>query len=430
VFRSSEVTHTRCADHRYAQAALRLLTLAGSLGCVVVLNGCGGSGGNRDAEAVNVGLDTLAAADVAGTDGPTLPEGEVATGQSSISDRVAQQIRDLDALMGNAIASAQAPPPRPETGMRDVGAGGAPDPAGNPLVTIDTPPTDATALATPPGTDGMQGTSGDTGMGLGLAGLLGEDEQGDEASERIEALALEIERLVQSRVPSSNSPFRDALALVAADLLRPDGPTGTDTIDPLTLESLSPTERETLEALRSSLREVAGASPSEVATAMGEASQRLEQALGARIGRIELCSRVDSFGSYVPFAGTDFLARQGNRALVYVEVERFSHRAVGGNDRVTTPGDRWAVDLSQEMRLYHKADGRLAWRKASERVIDTSRNRRRDFYLVTEIELPPSLTVGSYELQVTIKDETTGSTDVLAVPIGIVADPGLVTARP
>lgn len=398
---------------------------------MLALSGCGGSGGNRDAEAVNVGLDTLAAADVAGTDGPTLPEGEVPTGQSSISDRVAQQMRDLDALMGNAIASAQAPPPRPETGMRDVGAGGAPDPMSNPLAgSTDAPPTDATASATPPGTAGTGGASSDTGMGLGLAGLLGEDEQGDEASERIEALALEIERLVQSRVPSSNSPFRDALALVAADLLRPDGPTGTDAIDPQTLESLSPPERETLEALRSSLREVAGASPSEVATAMGEASQRLEQALGARIGRIELCSRVDSFGSYVPFAGTDFLARQGNRALVYVEVERFSHRAVGGNDRVTTPGDRWAVDLSQEMRLYHKADGRLAWRKASERVIDTSRNRRRDFYLVTEIELPPSLTVGSYELQVTIKDETTGSTDVLAVPIGIVADPGLVTARP
>jgi len=377
-----------------------------------LLAACGSTGPAQQGEPVNVGLDTIAS-ESADTGGPTLPDGGEADGATSMSDQVAQQVRDLDAMMAGAAmntdgSAAPVTPTQPSsdqsTGMADAGAASEP------------PPEPAAERVEQQG----------TGMGIGLGDLM--DEGGSDA--RVEALADQIEQLVATRVATSNSPMRDALALIAADLLRPGGPKGDAAIDQQTLDALAPSERQTLEALRSSLREVAGAPPESMAGALQGAAEKLQQALGVRIGRVELCSRVDKFGSFVPFRGHEFLARGANAALVYVEVERFSHRALTSSDRPTTPGDRWAVDLSQELRLYHKADGRLAWRGPTERIVDTSRNRRRDFYLVTKIDLPSALTVGSYELQVTITDETTGTVDQFAVSIGIVADPSLVTARP
>ena len=55
-------------------------------------------------------------------------------------------------------------------------------------------------------------------------------------------------------------------------------------------------------------------------------------------------------------------------------------------------------------------------------IVDISRRQRRDFYLVADIELPPTLTVGGYQLKVTLVDETTGAEDAALIPIDIVAD--------
>ncbi len=393
---------------RAAGACAGLVALAMAAGCA------SDGGGHAAGEPVNVGLDTLAA-EGADTGGPSLPYGDENTGNQSLGDLYAQQARDLDAVMARAAMNT-------DGAVSPTGA--TPTPTTN---AAQPQPPAATAQAEPPPAVDQQGTDLGTGMGIGLGDLM-DDGSGSDA--RVEALADQIEQLVATRVATSNSPMRDALALIAADLLRPGGPKGDAAIDQQTLDALAPSERQTLEALRASLRELAGAPPESMAGALQGAAEKLQQALGVRIGRVELCSRVDKFGSFVPFAGPEFLARSANAALVYVEVERFSHRALTSSDRAATPGDRWAVDLSQELRLYHKADGRLAWRGPTERIVDTSRNRRRDFYLVTKIDLPSALTVGSYELQVTITDETTGSVDQFAVPIGIVADPSLVTARP
>ncbi len=391
---------------------LRIAGACAGLVALAMVAGCASDGGGQAAgEPVNVGLDTLAA-EGADSGGPVLPDGGEADGNESRSDQVAQQVRDLDAMMAGAAMNTD----------------GAVTPTGATLTPkTNVEPTAVTAQAEPPPPTDQPASDMGTGMGIGLGDLM---DEGGGSDARVEALADQIEQLVASRVATSNSPMRDALALIAADLLRPGGPKGDAAIDQQTLDALAPSERQTLEALRSSLREVAGAPPESMAGALQGAAEKLQQALGVRIGRVELCSRVDKFGSFVPFRGNEFLARGANAALVYVEVERFSHRALTSSDRAATPGDRWAVDLSQELRLYHKADGRLAWRGPTERVVDTSRNRRRDFYLVTKIDLPSALTVGSYELQVTITDETTGSVDQFAVPIGIVADPSLVTARP
>ncbi len=414
---------------RWLAASALVLAAGGLLG--MLLAGCtsdGGAGDNprSDREPVNVGLDVVASEDDAAA-GPALPDAVVASGNRSQADQIAQQARDLGDMM-DEISRITAQSGRPAAGEEaisaaDQGAGQALQGDGVQAAAVSGS-ADAPPQALPAG-------QSDTGMGISLSDVLGGDSL--EGSAAAEALADQIERVVATRLPASESPMRDALALIAADLLRPGGPSGEAAIDQQTLDALSASERQTLDTLRDSLREVAAASADgggDMASALQAAAEKLQQAVGVRIGRVELCSRVDKFGSFVPFRGREFMAGAPSAALVYVEVEGYTHRPTKANEALNTPGDQWAVDLTQQIRLFHKADGRLAWSSQPERVVDTSRNRRRDFYLVTRIDLPPSLTVGSYELQVTVTDETSGTTDQRAVLIGVVADRNLVTAVP
>ena len=76
--------------------------------------------------------------------------------------------------------------------------------------------------------------------------------------------------------------------------------------------------------------------------------------------------------------------------------------------------------------LFHD-DGSRQWRSAEAVIRDTSRTRR-DFFLVQRIDLPANLSVGKYNLKVTVRDRLAGEGGAeaeLAVPIQIVADAGL-----
>ncbi len=216
--------------------------------------------------------------------------------------------------------------------------------------------------------------------------------------------------------------FREALVELAEGLHT----TGAS-VDSQTLAALSPSERQTIDALDGLINEMrdSAGDPSAAEQALTRAASTLREQVGVRLPRAVLCTRVDGFGSYVPFEHDTFLAGRNNPALVYVEVDRFIHREATRRERASA-GDTFAVDLTQELQLYHKADGRLAWRMPAQRVVDTSGARRRDFYLVTRVDLPSNLTVGSYELKIIVTDETSHTRDETIIPIGIVADPSLV----
>ena len=64
---------------------------------------------------------------------------------------------------------------------------------------------------------------------------------------------------------------------------------------------------------------------------------------------------------------------------------------------------QWVVNLGQTLSLYH-TDGTLAWKRTEQVLRDVSRNVRRDYYLVQRIDLPPTLSVGTYNLKVTVRD--------------------------
>jgi hypothetical protein len=153
---------------------------------------------------------------------------------------------------------------------------------------------------------------------------------------------------------------------------------------------------------------------------------------------VALARRVDGYGKYVPFASTSFLAGQAQVVLVYVEVKDFLCKEVSSaapdsmtiDDPDPSAGAEtsWAIELSQELQLYHEADGVLAWHARQQPSRDLSKRRRTDHYLVQRITLPATLTVGGYTLKVVVRDVNSTALVERAIPIRIVADPALTHA--
>ena len=139
--------------------------------------------------------------------------------------------------------------------------------------------------------------------------------------------------------------------------------------------------------------------------------------------RAELCRRVVGLGSYTAFGVNRFPAGIEQRAIVYVEVADLPQRELGPMDSslARQPGDRYLVDLTQETNLYNESGSLLALHVPEQRLTETSRNRRRDFFLVSRVTLPPSLSIGLYNLKVTVRDRATGAQAEASIPIEIVA---------
>jgi hypothetical protein len=148
--------------------------------------------------------------------------------------------------------------------------------------------------------------------------------------------------------------------------------------------------------------------------------------------RTALCTRVEGFGRFDPYSTSTFVQGRTLRAIVYVELDGFATRPARDSDPVMSNvaiGDQVSVDLTQSLSLYHDADDLLAWHRPARGVIETSRNKRRDFYLIQQIDLPPTLTVGRYNLKVTVTDRTTQAQAEAIIPIEIVAHESALRGR-
>lgn len=239
-------------------------------------------------------------------------------------------------------------------------------------------------------------------------------------------LIAELAGVLRRQVRESAAPLREYAALAALELLEPGVAP-----DPTSIPTLTPREVELLDAWRDLFRradeELSNASSDigALATVVAELSTRMQEWETLAIREAMLCSRVDGFGVYTPLAGPKMLAGRRNPAIVYVELEHFTHRSATGADG--EPG--YIVELGQELSLYHDADGLLAWRQPEQQVKDFSRNRRRDFFIVQRIDLPETLSVGSYRLKITMRDKATGAVAERILPIELVADVALVRAQ-
>ncbi len=208
------------------------------------------------------------------------------------------------------------------------------------------------------------------------------------------------------------SMLPDALVLAPIERLRPGTLASLEQDDSLLHRTLPGEEFRSILGARDRVASDRSAGETTAASATASLASILP-AGGFRLGYAGLCSRVYSYGRFDPM-GTDlFVAGKPIRALVYVEVDGFTNKDAGDGMK--------QVELSQSLTLYHDADGLEMWSRAAKSVSETSRNPRRDFFLVQEVELPRNLSVGKYSLKVRVEDKATGAQAEATIPISVVA---------
>lgn len=226
-----------------------------------------------------------------------------------------------------------------------------------------------------------------------------------------------VEALVQQLAAETGAALPRAVVAAGLSLAGPEGE-----LDPRLVSGLKPLDREAVERVRDlleRLRTVADTPGTRfdrktVDTAVAEAFGRQP----VSIAHAELCSSVAGYGVYEPLnEGQDadrFLAGQGNRAILYIEVEDFVPKKLEGNQR--------EVRLSLELILYKEHDGLAVWQDGPSDVVDVSRNHRRDFFVVRMVELPARLGPGRYRLKVRVTDPHGDTVDEITLRLLMVAD--------
>lgn len=234
-------------------------------------------------------------------------------------------------------------------------------------------------------------------------------------SELLDAL---LKKIDQSRDPDRVKALTAAALSIA---------TSHKQMDPQLLDALDPKAREQVARFHQMIAVAYDelASNKKAQLTRRDMIRKIDEVFGAQplqIEQFQLCRRVDSYGVYQPFATTRFLAGKKNRVLVYVELENFKHEPLEDG--------RYEVRLEQSVELYDATGETTVWRQGPVQLVDVSRNKRRDFFIVYPIDLPARLPAGGYRLKVRIADKHTGSIcEQTMHDIKIVADQSLVNGR-
>ncbi|HYE60922.1 MAG TPA: hypothetical protein VD997_02905 [Phycisphaerales bacterium] len=213
----------------------------------------------------------------------------------------------------------------------------------------------------------------------------------------------------------------DAVALGPIEALEPGILADLEDPDNRIGPKLSTEDREALIGARDAIL----ANPAGANEALVKALSKLAPPPTLKIARAALCSRVTGFGHYDPLPTSTFVFGRPIRVIVYVELDGFTARPAREGDVALSGaslGELVTVDLSQALSLYADPSGLLSWHRPARAVVETSRNKRRDFYVIQQIELPATLSIGRYNLKVTVKDRTSGSEAEAVLPISVVAD--------
>lgn len=236
-------------------------------------------------------------------------------------------------------------------------------------------------------------------------------EQTDALAAALESLAVALRENSEDPDPFPEVLVEHALAAILDKAASPDQPT-------LTLDEQRLLDE--IVALLRSVTESRARDASRAADLLADAAVRLQADEPIRIHRLELCTRVLGFARYVTRDSDRFRAGSSHPVVVYVELDRFSMREAKHTDPGYLPGDVWAVELTQELSL--STSGVIQWREPEQRVVVTYRDRPRDFFLVQVVELPANLTIGAYDLKVTIRDAVSQATAEAVRTIHVVAD--------
>jgi len=153
---------------------------------------------------------------------------------------------------------------------------------------------------------------------------------------------------------------------------------------------------------------IAGSGVSVLSQVILDSAITLDEQRGLRIGALALTSAVESFGRYTPMDTSRFVAGRKAPILVYTELANFSNNAGDGSLDDNGEG-KFSVMLVQTIELRSEADGTVALDYGTQEFASRARAARRDLFVTRRIELPANLTIGTYVLNVRVKDRATGS---------------------
>lgn len=209
---------------------------------------------------------------------------------------------------------------------------------------------------------------------------------------RAELLGLLIDRISDHDVSAMDK------ALVAASLsvVNPSVQPDFDLLKPL-----NPQQRQRVEQYRQIIvslgQQVSQTADKIDSDYLAEELNHLFGSSNLRIRNVELCTQVLGYGIYEPIEPRTFVAGRKNKMIVYLEVDNFQvkHNSDG----------EYEVKLAQQISLFNEANGSLpVWQHPEVKIVDRSRNRRRDFFVVQLINLP-ALHVGNYRFKIRVTDD-------------------------
>ena len=129
------------------------------------------------------------------------------------------------------------------------------------------------------------------------------------------------------------------------------------------------------------------------------ATQRLRPLSALSIRRLEICTRIHSFGRIEPFPSNDF--DPGDPILLYVEVDNFGTKL--------TPDGKYRTSVIAQLQIYQDGNPEpIETLDVAGGISDEASSERRDYFQSYELNLPSHLATGRYEIRVLLADKITG----------------------
>lgn len=137
------------------------------------------------------------------------------------------------------------------------------------------------------------------------------------------------------------------------------------------------------------------AGPSAAFAAVEALADALRSDAELELPTLALCTKVTTFGVYDEMPDALLRPYQANRAIVYCEIRNLATKKDNAGHHHSA--------LATRLELFAE-DGRSLWNQAQERIEDTSRQRRQDFFIAQLVTFPADLGPGTYVLKATVTD--------------------------
>lgn len=233
-------------------------------------------------------------------------------------------------------------------------------------------------------------------------------------------IAARLAASLKTEAATSATPLRQLLALSALAVTDPSITLPTDLSAHLTDTERAMTEKFHAAFVRMGRELQEGKDDAALVSTIEQLLASIKPQPILSLPRVELCTRVQAFGQIDPIDNRRFLAASSPKVILYSELAHF----------ISSLEDaKWTTRLATKISILTERDGVEVWRRNPEwtAVVDASDVKRADFFVGEIVTLSPHLSVGSYVMKLTIRDESTSTIAEKSIAFQVVADPAMVS---